>query len=96
MLLYHLTERRCMSSIRRFGLDPRCSRGSRQVVWLCSRSRIVWAVNHVSAHHGTRPESMVLVPVRVPRAWLLRTNRPGIWQCNRQIPPARLGGAVCR
>jgi hypothetical protein len=88
--LRHATPRRNLDSIGLFGLDPACARSaSLKAVWLHKPSRTSWAIPHVAARHAAPVAEVVVLTVRVPRAWLVRTKR-GLWFCRRLIPADRI------
>jgi hypothetical protein len=89
LLLRHATPRKNLASIRRAGLLCSRSRGPRPVVWLHAPGRTAWAVLHTVRRHGGRAEAVVVLEVAIPRGWLRRA-RKGLWQCARDVPPARL------
>lgn len=60
-------------------LDPTRSKGRLGVVWLCSRSLIPWAIDHVCVRHRALPERLTVYRVRVRREKLLRTGLRGVW-----------------
>ena len=93
MLLRHATPARNLDSIRRRGLLTAMSRGALPLIWLHAPGASLWAVPHVSRRHGVPAEAVVVLTVNVPRSWV-RRNRRGLWTCDRDIPPARIVGAL--
>lgn len=51
MDLYHVTPNTTHDSITRQGVEPIYSRGKMRVSWWVDRSRLMWAIAHVSAKH---------------------------------------------
>jgi len=51
MDLYHVTPNTTRDSITRQGVEPIYSRGKMRVSWWVDRSRLMWALAHVSAKH---------------------------------------------
>ncbi|HXG08382.1 MAG TPA: hypothetical protein VNK04_01190 [Gemmataceae bacterium] len=90
--LRHATLSRRMAGILRDGLLAGKSRGRRRCVWLHTPGRSEWAVLHVICRHGGRPEQVTLIDVSVPRRWLRRGPRPGLWYVLADIPPERFRG----
>jgi hypothetical protein len=85
--LRHASPVRNLPSIFARGLQPARSLGRLAGIWLHARSRSPWAVAHVAARHGVPAAAVVVLSVRVPRAWLSRRAR-GSWVCPRVIPPS--------
>ncbi len=83
--LFHITPRRNLQSIYKFGLLPCFARGVLRAVWLCSASRRRWAAVHVEDQNWT--SDIVVIRLILPRAWLRRFRR-GIWHCSQPIPPS--------
>lgn len=89
MLLRHATPRKNLASCLSRGLLCGRSLGRLPVVWLHSPQHTGWALAHTVYRHGGRIESVVVLEVEVPRAWL-RRNRRGLWYCVWDIPPSRI------
>jgi hypothetical protein len=51
-------------------------------------------VLHTVRRHGGRAEDVVVLEVDVPRRWLKRHGKPGLWYTPRDIPPARIRGVL--
>jgi hypothetical protein len=79
---------RNLRSIRRRGLLTAQSQCKQPVIWLHAANRVAWAVLHTMRRHTSN--NVVVVEVAVPRSWLMR-SRTGLWFCDRDIPPDRLG-----
>src|SRR5690349_20420578 len=89
MRLRHSTPTSNLCSINQQGLLTGLSRGKLPVVWLHSPSRSAWAVLHVSKRHKVRVEDTTTVEVEVPRPWLKRSGRSGLWYCRLDVLPER-------
>lgn len=86
MLIRHATILRYLPSIERRGLLCGKSRGKKAVIWLHTAAKSAWAILHTVKRHGGRVEQVIILEVRVPRAWL-RRSRKGLWYSIRDIPP---------
>jgi len=91
MKLRHATPSRNLRSIRRRGLLTAQSQCKQPVIWLHAAGRSAWAVLHTMKRHSCK--AVTVVEVSVPRSWLKR-SKAGLWICNRDIPPTRLGPTV--
>jgi len=89
-LLYHVTPRGNLPSIRLNGLSLKYCRTTTRAIWLCTAQRSLIIGSHVSIRHVTSETYLVVIPCNVPRDWLRRWIR-GLWICSKDIPPARLG-----
>lgn len=79
--LFHLSPRRNRRSLMCHGIKPNKSQGRVKRVWLCDRTKLRWAIRHVSRHHGTTPSAMdVYVVYAFQRT--LTLIRHGIYTCN--------------
>ncbi len=94
MKLRHSTPSRNLDSINEQGLLTSKSKGKLAVVWLHSPSRSAWATLHVSRRHRVRVEETVTIEVEVPRSWLKRSGRPGLWYCPVDVLPERFRAAI--
>jgi hypothetical protein len=90
MLLRHATPARNLNSILRLGLLCSYSQGKLPVVWACTLARSWWALVHVVKRHGGRVESTVVLEINVPRSWLRKSHRKGLWYSTRDIPPEHI------
>jgi hypothetical protein len=88
MKLRHATPARNLRSIRRRGLLTAKSQCKQPVVWLHAANRSAWATLHTMRRHSCK--AVTVFEVSVPRSWLKR-SRAGLWICNQDIPPDRLG-----
>lgn len=87
--LKHATPKQNLLSIQRTGIDPDRSRGKMKVSWLHAASQSQWKVPHVANRHGIGVHDILLIKVRIPRAWIRRRGR-GCWTCDRLIPPRNI------
>jgi hypothetical protein len=82
--LRHATPRRNLPAIMARGLDPACSLGAIQAVWLHSPCRTAWAILHTAQRHQCSVNDIAIISVRVPRKWLTRRRRC-VWTCGVNI-----------
>ncbi|MFO0840858.1 MAG: hypothetical protein U0797_00475 [Gemmataceae bacterium] len=94
MRLRHSTPSRNLGSIGERGLLVSKSRGKLPAVWLHSPGRSAWAVLHVSRRHKVRVEETATVEVEIPRSWLKKSGRPGLWYCPLDVLPDRFGRTI--
>lgn len=87
MILRHATHRQNLDSIQSLGLRTAFAQGSLKAVWLHSPGQSAWAVLHCARRHSWPPDELVIIRVRVPRAWLKRTGTRGLWYVPGDIPP---------
>lgn len=90
MILRHATTKARVDSIMRAGILCAKSRTKQRVVWLHVPSRTPWAYLHMLGKHCWRVEDVVILEVKVPRAWLRRSAAKGLWRCVKDIPPERI------
>lgn len=94
MILYHVTHKNNWFSVGVQGLLTDYARGRYQSIFLVSKSRIPYAIRHVSRLDGYDETELIVVSVRVRRSWLSRLTWPGaklgLWRCRRSISPARI------
>src|SRR5262245_967293 len=92
-ILYHATPRHNLTSILCRGLLTALSQGALKAVWLCEPDRQHWPRRHAVRRHGGRVEDVIVVRVKVPRAWLKRHgNHAGLWRVGRDIPSVSIHG----
>ena len=87
--LIHVTHRNRLPSI--FTLDnllPSRAVGRKKVVWLADAKRLAWAMEHVAKSHRWPAEDLVVIKIRIEAGSLLRTGRPGVFNCPHAIPTA--------
>lgn len=87
MKLRHATPIGNLPSILAGGISPDLSEGERPEIWLCTKSKSRWAVQHVKERHKKR--HLAVIEVNVPRSWLTR-RRKRIFTCDRRIPVERI------
>jgi hypothetical protein len=87
--LGHATLRYNLPGILRDGILTAKSRGRLKAVWLHAADRAHWAALHTVRHHGGRVEDVVVLEVRVRRAWLKGHggSAAGLWRSVRDVPP---------
>jgi hypothetical protein len=90
MKLRHATLARNLPSIDESGLLCSKSRGKLPVVWLHAPSKSAWAMVHTVKRHGGRIENVVVLEVTVPRRWLKRSTKRGLWYVARDLPVHRI------
>ena len=92
MLVHHATLERLLPSIHATGLDPRRSKTKRRAVYLHTAGMSTWAMLHAVRRHGGRIEEVCIIDVDMPRSWLRRTGKRGLWYCQQVITPDRFRG----
>jgi len=90
---YHVTHRDNVANIVIAGLDPTMSRGKHKVVWLCSVSRLPWAIAHVSAGHQWPIDRLRVLSVHVDPRSLKKWRWRGIYISDLNLPVYGLGNA---
>jgi hypothetical protein len=87
--LGHATLRHILPDILRDGILTAKSRGRFKAVWLHDTGMAHWAALHTVRRHGGRVEDVVVLEVRVPRAWLKRHGgrTAGLFRSVRDVPP---------
>lgn len=95
MKVRHTTARRNLAGILRHGLLTARSKGRLPAVWFHSAAWSSWAAMHTVRRHGGRIEAVVVLEVHVPRAWLRRSKRRGLFYSLRDIPPERIRRVLC-
>lgn len=87
---YHVTLKTNWMPIGVMGLQVSYSSGAMDAVWLVSKHKLQWAVQHVCNRYGVKPHDLCVVRVRVRRSWLRRNKVKGAWYCVRDINPCRI------
>ena len=94
MILYHVSHKSNWFSVGVQGLLTDYARGRFQSVFLVARSKVPYAIRHISRLEGYPAEELIVVRVRVRRSWLSRLTWPGarrgLWRCHRNIDPCRI------
>lgn len=85
--LYHATPLSNLDSILESGLDTSYATG-KQVVWLCTESRLQHVIQHAQRKHGIN--TLVILKVRVQRKQLRKTKWCGVWEHRVTVTPDRL------
>jgi hypothetical protein len=86
--LGHATLRHNLPGILRDGIRTARSRGRFKAVWLHNTDKAHWAALYTVRRHGGRVEDVVVLEVRVPRAWLNRHGgrTAGLFRSVRDVP----------
>lgn len=87
---YHVTRANLWYPIGVHGLRVDYSEGAIGAIWLVSKHKLAWAVEHVCKRHNVRPQDVIVIRVRVRRSWLRRNKVKGAWYCVRDILPCRI------
>jgi len=87
--LYHVSPGRNYASILKNGVLMRKARGPFARIWLCTADRLIWALDHVSAHHGLASPQMCVFEVTVARRKIRRYRR-GVYLCKTDIRPDQI------
>lgn len=94
MYLYHISPAFNWFSIGIYGLRPSDVMSQSGDIFLCSKSKINWAVEHVSKRFDIEPCNLIVVKVRVRRSNLRRVTwrgvRRGVWSHRGYIHPNRI------
>lgn len=85
LTLFHVTPKKNYLSIRTYGILPTKSQGFYQRIWLASKEKLAWALNHVSQWHEISKGKMMVLKVTIYGA-LVREIRPGVFICTVGIP----------
>lgn len=89
--MLHATLRRNVDSIRKWGVLARKSKGVAATVWLAAEGMITQSFAHAARRHSVIIEEVIVLRLSVPRSWLRRGKRKGVWHTGgRDIPPARV------
>ena len=94
MTLCHTTPTANLSAILSRGLLTCASGGAKPVVWLAAVRLTAWAITHVAKHH--RSQGLSTLTVQVPRTWLRKTAKRGVWLCVCNIHPRHFLGIDLR
>lgn len=94
MTLYHVTHKNNWFPVQTLGLIAEFSQSRRQTVFLVTKSKIAWAIKHVSKRDGLPEDEYVVVTVCVRRSRLTRMTWPGLrkglWRHTGNVPPERV------
>lgn len=72
-------------SILKRGILAAKSKGTRKSVWCCAPGKRTWAVLHVVNRH--KPKGVCVITIEVPRSWLRKGEKPGLWHTGgKDIP----------
>jgi hypothetical protein len=94
MTLYHVTHKNNWFPVQTVGLIAEFSQSRRQTVFLVTKSKIAWAIKHVSKRDGVPADEYIVVTVKVRRSRLTRMTWPGLrkglWRHTGNIPASRI------
>lgn len=96
MILYHVTVRENWFPIQTLGLLTQFNdeKVAMKGIFLVSKDRVKWAMDHVSSRHGRSIGELIVVTVRVRRSKLrkitFRTVKNGVWLHRTDILPCRI------
>lgn len=79
-MLYHVTHRKNLASIKKLGVSPEFAKGKIPAVYVCRGSSLGWAVQHTIARHGWSAKSIAIVAVATPGLKGQRTGTPGVFR----------------
>jgi hypothetical protein len=94
MLVYHVTPPRNYLSIISRGVLAGCSTGKARCSWWVRKDQVPYAIEHIALRHHVCPKSLIIFAANIPDQELVRTNRPGRYQCFAAI--VRTKGAPVR
>jgi hypothetical protein len=87
LILFHVSPRRNKASIDKYGLLPEKATGKEKAIWLCSRSKIVWALAHLALKPHKAPiNGLVVYKVEVQRGQVRRFSR-GVYRAFQPLRP---------
>lgn len=92
MRLYHVTPRRNAPNIFAGGILVSKALGDLPAVWLVSKSRLPWAIDHVSKRHGVHIDDVGVFRVRVRREDVRRFSCRGVWYTRYSVSATDLTG----
>jgi hypothetical protein len=94
MTLYHVTHKNNWFPISTLGILAEFSQSKSGIVFLVSRSKIDWAIEHVSKRNNQPPAEYIVVTVHVRRSRLSRLtwrgSRRGVWRHRGNVPVNRI------
>jgi len=94
MTLYHVTRKENWFPVQVLGLIADFGESKKPSVFLVSRSRIPWAIKHISKRDGVPQDEYIIVTVHVRRSKLSRLTWPGckrgLWRHSGDICPCKI------
>lgn len=88
--MIHATPLRNLSKIDRLGLVSRRSKCALKTIYLCTPGMVGAAITHAMRRHKIAAEDVAVIEVDVPRSWLRKGRRKGLWHTNgADIPTSR-------
>jgi hypothetical protein len=91
MRMVHATSVAALPSIKAKGLCAKCSEGVKLTVCLVAEGMTGAAIAHTMKRHNLPADQVAVLEVDVPRSWLRKGKRKGLWHTGgRDIPPERI------
>lgn len=89
--MLHATPTRNLPNILRRGLKASRSKGAKATVWLVAPGMTGQAISHASKRQNVHATQVSVIEVNVPRSWLRKGKRKGLWHTGgRDIPLCRI------
>jgi hypothetical protein len=82
MKLYHVSPEINLQSILDIGVSPDFARGQQLVSWWVHRSRVVWALAHVSRRYATPVDNLTVFSGNILAASCTKTRWTGVFRVN--------------
>jgi len=79
MIVYHVTPKSNLKSIKRNGVLPSLAQGTFKASWYVSIDLIPWAINHVARRHKVRHEDLILCVCAITAKDRYRHGRSGVY-----------------
>ncbi len=86
MRVRHATPRNNVPSINQMGLLTRFATGKMPAIWFHTASLTPWSILHTSTRKGCQAEHVTVLELNVPRSWLRKAGKSGLWYAKRDIP----------
>lgn len=83
--MLHATPARNAAAIVARGIRTAKSRCAVPAVWLVTEGMMAQAIGHAARRHGIHASRVAVFVVEVPRSWLRRGRKRGVWYCRRDI-----------
>ena len=91
MRMLHATPTRNLRRILCNGLKASRSKGAVDTVWLVAPGMTGAAITHAAKRHRVHATQVSVIEVDVPRAWLRKGKRKGLWHTGgRNVPRERI------
>lgn len=89
--MLHATPTRNVARILCSGLKASRSKGAVDTVWLVAPGMTGAAITHAAKRHRVHATQVSVIEVNVPRSWLRKGKRKGLWHTGgRDIPRDRI------